>query len=132
MGWLADKIPKKFVMMIIYTIVAGSIPLLYLSQTPGMIYLFAFIFGIGLGGDYMIIPLMAAELFGVKVMGRIMGIILTFDGLAEAFSPMVVGWLRDTGGTYVNGFAALMILGAIGIVAVSLLPRRKESNHLAQ
>ena len=30
---------------------------------------FALLFGIGLGGDYMIIPLMAAELFGVQMLG---------------------------------------------------------------
>jgi len=109
-------------MMFIYTIVAGSIPLLYLADTPGIIYIFAFIFGIGLGGDYMIIPLMAAEIFGVKVMGRVMGLILTFDGLAEAFSPMLVARLRDIGGSYANGFAALMVLGVIGIITVSMLP----------
>jgi len=75
MGWLADRFPKKFVMILIYTLVTGSIPLLYFSGSPGIIFLFAFIFGIGLGGDYMIIPLMAADLFGVRVMGRVMGII---------------------------------------------------------
>jgi len=32
-------------------------------------YLFAAIFGLGLGGEYLIIPLMAGELFGVKVFG---------------------------------------------------------------
>lgn len=124
MGWLADKIPKKYVMIIIYTLVAGSIPLLFLASSPGIIYLFAFIFGIGLGGDYMIIPLMAADLFGVKVMGRIMGLILTFDGLSEAFCPMLVGWLRDRSGSYTTGFAALMLLGIIGIITVSMLPRK--------
>ncbi len=51
---------------------------------------FALLFGIGLGGDYMIIPLMAAELFGVKMLGRLMGIVLTADGIAEATAPMLV------------------------------------------
>ena len=126
MGWLADQIPKKFVMILIYTLVAGSIPLLFLATAQGVIYLFAVIFGIGLGGDYMIIPLMAAELFGVKVMGRIMGIILTADGLGEAFAPMLVGWLRDRSGSYAHGFAALILLAVIGIIAVSMLPRKKH------
>jgi sugar phosphate permease len=124
MGWLADKFPKKYVMILTYTFVAGSIPLLYFSSTPGVIYLFAFIFGMGLGGDYMIIPLMAAELFGVKIMGRVMGLVLTADGLAEAFSPMFVGWLRDKSGNYANGFAALSVLAVIGIVAVAMLPKK--------
>jgi sugar phosphate permease len=125
MGWLADRIPKKYVMMLIFFLVAASIPLLFLAAKPGMVYVFAFTFGIGLGGDYMIIPLMAADLFGVRVMGRIMGIILTFDGLAEAFCPMLVGWLRDKGGSYANGFSALIILGIVGILTISMLPRKK-------
>ena len=46
--------------------------------------LFAIVFGIGLGGEYMVIPLMAAELFGTRVLGRAMGIVLAADGVAEA------------------------------------------------
>jgi len=126
MGWLADRINKKYVMILIYTLVAGSISLLFVAGTPGVIYIFAFIFGIGLGGDYMIIPLMAAELFGVKIMGRIMGLIFTFDGLSEAFSPMLVGWLRDISGSYARGFIALMSLGIIGIITISMLPLKKK------
>jgi len=125
MGWLADRFPKKYVMILIYTFVAGSIPLLYFASSPGIIYVFALIFGIGLGGDYMIIPLMAAELFGVKVMGRIMGLVLTSDGIAEALSPMLVGWLRDRGGSYANGFAALIVFAIIGIITIAMLPRKK-------
>ena len=127
MGWLADKFPKKYVMILIYTLVAASIPLLYFASTPGVIYLFTFIFGIGLGGDYMIIPLMAAELFGVKLMGRIMGLVLTADGLAEALAPMFVGWLRDRSDSYANGFAALIVFAVIGIVAVAMLPKNTNA-----
>ena len=123
MGWLADKFPKKYVMILIYCLVAASIPLLYFASTPGVIYLFAFVFGMGLGGDYMIIPLMAAELFGVKLMGRIMGLVLTADGLAEALAPMFVGWLHDRNGNYTNGFATLIVLAVIGIIAIAMIPK---------
>lgn len=125
MGWLADRIQKKYVMILIYSLVALSIPLLYFSTTPGVIYLFAFLFGVALGGDYMIIPLMAAELFGIKVLGRVMGLVITVDGVAEALAPMLAAWLRDETGSYANGFAALIILAVIGTVAVMMLPRRK-------
>jgi sugar phosphate permease len=124
MGWLADRYPKKYVMILIYALVAAAIPLLYAATTPGVIYIFAFFFGIALGGDYMIIPLMAAELFGVRVMGRVMGLVITADGLGEAFGPMLAAWLRDTTKSYANGFAALIILAVIGTIAVSLLPRK--------
>lgn len=123
MGWLADRYTKKYVMLLIYLLVAASIPLLFFASTPGAIYLFAIVFGIGLGGDYMIIPLMAAELFGVKVMGRLMGVILTADGVAEATVPMLVGNLRDQTATYTVGFSALIALALIGAIAVAFLPK---------
>ena len=124
MGWLADHLQKKYVMMIIYLLVAGGISLLFFAKIPGVIYLFAIVFGIGLGGDYMIIPLMAAELFGVKIMGRLMGIVLTADGVAEALAPLLVARLRDKTSSYVIGFTVLVGLALIGSVAVALLPRK--------
>ncbi len=127
MGWLADRVQKKYVMILIYALVGVSIPLLYVATTPGVVYVFAFFFGMALGGDYMIIPLMAAELFGIKVMGRVMGLVITADGLGEAFGPVLAAWLRDRSGSYANGFAALIILAVIGTIAVSMLPRKAEN-----
>ena len=79
-------------------------------------------FGVGLGGDYMIIPLMAAELYGVAIMGRVMGIVLTADSVSESLVPMLVASLRDSSGTYGPGFLVLVVLAALGAVAVSFLP----------
>jgi MFS family permease len=124
MGYLADRFAKKYVMLLIYTIVACAIPLLFFAQVPAARYGFALLFGIGLGGDYMIIPLMAAELFGVKMLGRLMGIVLTADGIAEATSPMLVAGIRDATGSYASGFAVLIGLAVVGAVAVALMPKR--------
>ncbi|MGE0883570.1 MAG: MFS transporter [Blastocatellales bacterium] len=126
MGWLADRFPKKYVMILIYLLVAAGIPLLFLIQSPGMIYLFAIVFGIGMGGDYMIIPLMAAELFGVRVMGRVMGLIIIVDGLAEAWVPKLVGRLRDQNPNYTKGFALMIGLALFGALAISILPSKTK------
>jgi sugar phosphate permease len=123
MGWLADRMPKKQVMLIIYLLVATSIPLLFLASFPGAAYTFAVVFGLGLGGEYLIIPLIAAELFGVKVLGRLLGVVLTADGVAEAVSPMAVGYLRDVTGSYRSGFFGLILFALVGAVAVAALPR---------
>jgi MFS family permease len=125
MGWLADRWDRKHVMLLIYVIVAAAIPLLFLADSWTMLHVFALLFGIGLGGDYMIIPLMAADLFGVQRLGRVMGFVLTADGVAEAVSPMVVAGLRDRMGSYRPGFLLLITLAAIGAAAVSLLPKRR-------
>jgi len=110
-------------MLLIYVIVAATIPPLFYAPTPGLLAVSAFLFGVGLGGDYMIIPLMAAELFGVQVLGRVMGIVLTADSVAEALVPMYVAGLRDATGGYRSGFLLLVSLAALGAAAVGLLPR---------
>jgi MFS family permease len=124
MGFLADRWPKKRVMLLVYLIVASTIPMLWAAPSPTTLRAAAVLFGIGLGGDYMIIPLMAAELFGLRRMGRVMGIVLTADGVAEAVVPMAVAALRDRSGSYGPGFTLLVALAALGAVAVALLPRR--------
>jgi MFS family permease len=134
MGWLADRIPRKHVMLLIYALVAGSIPLLFAVGSSASLYVFAVIFGLGLGGEYMIVPLIAAELFGVRVLGRLLGVILTADGVAEATAPMLVGHLRDTSGSYRTGFLLLILIALAGTAAIALLPRRGigrlESSHV--
>jgi MFS family permease len=125
MGWLSDHMSKKHVMLIIYFLIAAAIPLLFFASSPGVMYLFAAIFGLGLGGEYLIIPLMAAELFGIKALGRLMGIVLTADGVAEAVLPMLVGYLRDKTGSYQTGFGILISIALIGALAVALLPRKR-------
>src|SRR2546421_7367147 len=56
MGWLADRIQKKQVMLLIYLLVAIAIPFLFFARVKIAVSIFAVVFGIGLGGDYMIIP----------------------------------------------------------------------------
>jgi len=134
MGWLADRMRRKHVMLVIYLLVAAAIPLLLVpaaaSAGPTM-YLFAAIFGLGLGGEYLIIPLMAGELFGVRVLGRVMGIVLTADGVAEATAPMLVGYLRDRTGSYNTGFTLLVAVAAVGAAAIAMLPATARSAQLA-
>jgi MFS family permease len=126
MGWLADRWPKKHVMLLVYVIVAASIPPLFYAPSATTLSAAALLFGVGLGGDYMIIPLMAADLYGLAIMGRVMGIVLTADSIAEALVPMVVASIRDYTGSYAGGFLLLVTLAAVGALAVMCLPRAAD------
>jgi sugar phosphate permease len=132
MGWLADRMPRKRVMLIIYLLVAGAIPLLLVRTSTWSMYTFAVIFGLGLGGEYLIIPLMAGELFGIGVLGRVMGIVLTADGVAEATAPMLVGSFRDRFGSYDAGFLVLIGAALVGAAAIAFLPQRRLEDAPAQ
>jgi MFS family permease len=126
MGWLADRFSKKYVMLLTYLLVAAGIPFLFLGRTPFSLYASAAVFGVGLGGDYMIIPLMTAEIFGMRVLGRLLGVILTAGGVAEAVSPWLTGRLRDTTGDYSTSCLLLVGVALLGAVAVVGLPARRK------
>jgi MFS family permease len=126
MGWLADRFSKKHVMLLTFMLVAAGIPLLFFGTSRPILYGSAAIFGIGLGGDYMIIPLITAEIFGIEILGRLMGVILTAGGIAEAAAPWVMGHLRDATGSYRESCFVLVVVALLGGVAVLGLPGRRS------
>ncbi len=131
MGYLADIINRKYVMLLIYLIVAAAIPLLLVPDFTGRIYIFAVIFGIGLGGDYMIIPLMAGDLFGLKALGRTMGIILVADGVAESLFPVLLGVLyNEATQSYALGFSVLIFVALLGAVFIAFLPKTNQNKGM--
>jgi sugar phosphate permease len=126
MGWLADRFAKKYVMLLIYLLVVVAIPFIFLSARPMTTSFAAALFGIALGGDYMIIPLMTAEIFGVQILGRLMGVLLAAGSVADALAPWWVGHLRDTSGSYGLGCAVLVGMALLGAVAVMFLPETRR------
>jgi MFS family permease len=127
MGWLADRFSTKQAMLLTYLLVAGGIPFLFLGQTHFTLYASAAGFGVGLGGDYMIVPLMTAEIFGVQLLGRLLGVILTAGGIAEALSPWITGRLRDATGNYFESCLLLVGVALLGAAAVLGLPEHRKS-----
>jgi MFS family permease len=119
MGVLADRFRPKRVMLAACLLVAAAIPLLASSST---VYLFAIVFGFGMGADYMLIPLLTAQCFGVASLGRLMGIILTSDAIAQALTPVLVGRLYDVQKSYATGFTLVTVMAALGAVAIAFVP----------
>jgi len=128
MGWLADRFSKKVVMTSTYVLVAATIPLMFLvkPETPSMVYVFAILFGFGMGADYMLIPLMAAEQFGVNTLARAMAIILPTDTIGQTWFPYAVSMLHEHFGSYVLPLQTVFVMSFIGAVAVALLPKSKK------
>jgi MFS family permease len=127
MGWLADRFPKKYVMLFTYTLVAAGIPFLFLGHASSTLSASAAVFGVGLGGDYMIIPLMTADIFGMRILGRLLGVILTAGGVAEAVAPWLTGRLRDATGSYSLSCFLLVAVAVLGAAAVLGLPEQETS-----
>jgi MFS family permease len=122
MGWLADRISKKTVMVASCLFVGCSIPLLFVVDRPGVPLLFAVVFGFGLGADYMMVPLMAAQLFGPNSLARAMGIILPLGSIGQTCCPFLLGVMRDHQRNYDLGLIAVIAMALSGAVSIMVLP----------
>ena len=125
-GWLADRFSKKLVMVAAYLLVSLPVPLLYVIDQHSMPYVFAITFGFGLGANYMLIPLVAAELFGTGSLARVMGIVWPFGQVGQATLPFLVGAMHDKLGNYDVALAAIFAAGMIGAGCIGLLPGRRQ------
>jgi MFS family permease len=126
-GHLADRWPRRPLMLAIYAIVALAIPMLFLvtPSQPGFAYLFGIVFGFAMGADYMLIPLMAADLFGVRSLGRAMSAILPADTVTQYWFPNLIAQLRAAWGGYGSALWVSALMAGLGAVAIAALPKKR-------
>jgi len=129
-GYLSDRLPRKFVMLATYVIVALAIPALFLvrPEQTGMVYVFALVFGLAMGADYMLIPLMAADQFGLATLPRAMSAILPTDTITQFWFPPAVAYLRMLWAGYGSALWAVFGMAMLGAIAIGLLPSRKPGD----
>jgi MFS family permease len=77
-----------------------------------------------MGADYMLIPLMAAEQFGVNTLGRAMAILMPVNSIGQTWCPYLVSTLREHYGSYRPAMAIVVVIAVIGAVAIAAIPRR--------
>jgi MFS family permease len=132
-GHLADRWPRRPLMLAIYAIVAIAIPMLFLVRPsqPGFVYAFGVVFGFAMGADYMLIPLMAADLFGLRSLGRAMSGILPADTVTQFWFPNLIAQLRAAWGGYGSALWVSAVMAGLGAVAIALLPRERMKEEEA-
>lgn len=121
-GGLSDKFNKKIVMAISYFLSAATIPILLTVTPPTTPWVFGLLFGFAMGADYMLIPLMAAEQFGVNSLAKCMAIILPVNTIAQTWFPYFVSVLRETFGTYQIAMGVTFAIAILSAVAIAFLP----------
>jgi MFS family permease len=121
-GYLADRHRKKNVMALFYLVLGLSIPILLLAHKPAAAWTFALTFGFAMGADYMLVPLVVAECFGLNALGKLLALIIMGYSLGQWSAPWLAGRIFDAHHSYnpAWGIMALAsVLGAIAIYAVS-------------
>ena len=137
-GYIVDRFQKKNTMALFYLVIGASIPILFLAHQPLAAWSFAILFGFAVGADYMLIPLVTAECFGIASLGKLLAILIMGYSIGQWTAPWIAGRLFDTFHSYHIAWlvmAAAGIAGAISIYAITVpshqkLPAIKEGSIL--
>jgi MFS family permease len=81
----------------------------------------AILFGLGIGGLQVVLPVAWADYFGRRHFGAIRGVALTIQVTSQATGPLASGLLRDWTGDYTVSlvtFAALSLIGALATLLI--------------
>ncbi len=114
-GVLSDIFGRKRVWILsLALMLAGALMLVTLQKS---LVLFAIaVFGFGWGGNYSLLQAIAADAFGSRALGRVMGALTVLDAGGGALGPWVTSLLYDRYGSYAPGFTLVC-----GLIVVSIL-----------
>ncbi|MCB1597025.1 MAG: MFS transporter [Gammaproteobacteria bacterium] len=118
-GFLADRLGKKPVFVAALGIMLAGTAVLRLPAASG-IWIGLAMFGLGWGGLYTLLQLLAADYFGPRHLGKILGAITVLDTLGGGLGPPMIGAIRDNTGSYDLAFLLVAVLVGLAFILSTL------------
>ena len=100
LGGLADRIGRSQCLSLVMLL--SGVTLVYWIFAQGFVALalFALAFGLFYGGFVALIPAVTADLFGLRAMSSVLGVLYTSVALSTLLGPTLAGWVFDSTGSY--------------------------------
>ena len=125
-GYFADRYSRKNVMALFYLVLALTIPLLLVAERPAAVWAFALLCGFAMGADYMLIPLVTADCFGLSALGKILSLIIMGYSIGQWFAPWLTGRIFDIRHTYNLAWIIVSVAAAVGAALIyAIAPDRQ-------
>ena len=113
-GYLADKLPIKFVAFWFSSLQAVAVVVLVLARNMEMLLLFAVLLGIGFGGRTAVTTAIRGVYFGRRAFATITGISMVPMNILLFAAPIYAGFMRDATGNYNVSFLTIAAVCAFG------------------
>jgi len=115
-GFISDKIGSLLALSICLSLGTLGIIWLLFANESWMFYLYAVVQGLSFASIVTLLPVLTAELFGVKSLGVIMGTLIFVGIIGEAIGPTLTGSIFDITGSY-----RLAFLICVGVIAATVI-----------
>jgi len=128
-GWLCDHIQAKYALCIGLGLQLAALIIL-ISVGPAsplsIIWLYAIIFGLGVGSWLPTMSMLISTNFGLASYGAIFGMINLAQSIGTATGPLMAGFMYDAMNTYHEAFIIFLILYIVAIPAILAVRRPKS------
>ncbi len=124
-GFLSERYPMRFIYASCYVLLAAGVFSLSVSASVGVPALvsYAVCLGLGVGGAFALAPLMVADLFGVKSLGEIFGLLGLAATVGGAIGATGAGVLYDRVGNYDVVFQIAVAAAIIATILMLMIRR---------
>ena len=130
-GMVGDRIGNRKVFIIGSAMAMVSLIWLVPARELWVLYLFAIVFGLALGGMGTSESPLVARLFGLSSHGLIYGVVGIGFTAGGALGPLVTGYICDVTGSYQRAFLVCAAFGALCLILAALLrPTKKLGGKL--
>jgi len=126
LGYLSDRFPKRVVNLACCALMcAGTLILLDINQVNT--WFFCLLFGLGYGGVTVTTKLMLADLFGLRSLGKLLGIMTGADAIFGSGGNLLTGRLYDATGSYGAAFNVMAACSIASVILMAMLGRRSPA-----
>jgi cyanate permease len=129
-GFLSERMQIRYSSMLMFLVQATGLGLAIASSEVALLYVGFLLYGIGLGGGWVLQELIWANYFGRLSLGMVRGLgILVTHALGAAGAPFF-GYVHDVTGSYDSSFLAFVIALATSAL-LSLVVRAPRKSTIA-
>ena len=130
-GMLGDLFPAKRVLLFNLAIMAAG-ALILMTMRADLIWYALILFGLGWGGLYTMIQLLAVNFFGLSAAGKILGTITLLDATTAGLGIWLAARIFDVTGSYKPAFQLIFVLIVLALLAATLVRDERSGQPPAQ
>jgi MFS family permease len=121
LGVIANRFGNRQALIICFILMSLAFFWLLIAREVWMLYLFAIVTGFVNGGITTLQSPLAAELFGIRSHGLILGISNFFNTIGSAIGPFIAGYIFDVTSSYNLAFLICAAVSIIGFILTVML-----------
>jgi len=101
------------------------------SRNPNLLWLYAIAYGLGLGGQVIVLPVLASRCFGELHFSKIIGLVMSGFAVGILIGIPVAGWSFDRLGSYEPAFFGCMLVFLLSGVAAFFIRWKRYRSEFA-